>query len=62
MEGRMGLCAHVDTKRVEEEMVMNVPDVPRTATWNPIPHRIVISTILESLDHVTTPPPKGGGF
>jgi Domain of unknown function (DUF932) len=43
------LIVHAGTVRVPEETVRSVPDVNRTVTWNPVPHRQIIDAYGEVL-------------
>jgi hypothetical protein len=45
----MGLAAHVDTKRVPVEVVMDVPTPDRTRTWGAIGHGQLIDTLKEAI-------------
>ncbi len=45
----MGLIAHVDTKRVPVEVVMDVPTPDRTKTWGAIGHGQLIDTLKEAI-------------
>lgn len=45
----MGLIAHVDTKRVPVEVVMDVPTPDRTRTWGTIGHGQLINTLKEAI-------------
>jgi hypothetical protein len=47
--GMMGLAAHVDTKRVPVEIVMDVPTPDRTRTWGAIGHGQLIDTLKEAV-------------
>jgi hypothetical protein len=46
----MGLIAHVDTKRVPVEVVMDVPTPDRTRTWGAIGHGQLIDTLKGAVD------------
>jgi hypothetical protein len=46
---RVGLIAHVDTKRVPVEVVMDVPTPDRTRTWGAIGHGQLIDTLKEAV-------------
>lgn len=41
------LTVHSGTVRVPEETVYRVPDVERTETWNPVPHREILDAYGE---------------
>jgi hypothetical protein len=44
-----GLIAHVDTKRVPVEVVMDVPSPERTRTWGAIGHAELITTLKQAV-------------
>lgn len=44
------LMVHAGTIRVSEEDVYRVPDVDRTETWNPVPHRQILDAYGEVMD------------
>ena len=46
----MSLIAHVDTKRVPVEIVMDVPTPDRTRTWGAIGHGELIDTLKYAVD------------